>query len=130
MKPTGPHGLPSNAIPTISSAATARGQPSAIPSAGNATFAETRKGRIMASELMRHIYSTSGAILFSAEAKNLRSLLGLAVLSGADLRGADLRGADLRDANLSGADLRGVDLSGANLRGATGFNPWRTNALL
>ncbi len=58
------------------------------------------------------------AVLYKADAGNLRECLVAAVKSGADLRGADLRGADLRGANLSGANLSGANLSGADLSGA------------
>jgi hypothetical protein len=57
-------------------------------------------------------------VLFKAEAENIKTVLLLAIKSGANLYGADLNGADLRGADLSGSDLRGADLNGADLRGA------------
>jgi hypothetical protein len=58
------------------------------------------------------------AVVFKADAENLRAAVILAVKSGANLYGADLSRANLYRANLSGANLYGADLSRANLYGA------------
>ena len=89
------------------------------------------------------IKKINGAIIYKANADNIKDAveeavmrganlvganLGCANLGGADLcganlgcanlGGADLRYADIRGANLGGANLCGADLCGANLRGA------------
>jgi hypothetical protein len=71
----------------------------------------------------------NGALLFAAEAADIRGAVTKAVAAGAYLTGANLAGADLAvaylaRANLARADLAGADLAGAYLTGAnlTGAN--------
>ena len=89
---------------------------------------------------MIEIKSVGGRVLYTAkDAQDVRSALGEAVKSGANLSGAELSranlsgaelyGANLYRANLSRANLSRANLSGANLSGAnlSGANLSRAN---
>ena len=81
---------------------------------------EAKNNKDQAKEIKSRL---TGKVLYSADAKNIKELLMLAIksdvdLSGVDLLGVDLSGANLFGANLSDANLSGVDLSSANLSSA------------
>ena len=65
----------------------------------------------------------TGDVIFSAETKNFKLAVKMAVeqkinLSNSNLSNSNLSGSDLSGSNLSGSDLRSSDLSNSNFRGS------------